>query len=183
MDSNSKGGARWARVGGIVAASLCACALLVGCGGAEVTVAGPTAAVAVATPMPNRTLLRGGDKDKLYIVLNGQKRLTDPKTVAALGIDPATARAASPAEFAAIPDGKPLRTNWQINKLIPQDLTRLQNRTLIRAADSPRIYIIANGQRHWVDDQATFVGLGLNPNEIVPITPEQMAQIPEGPAW
>ena len=162
-------------------------ASLGGCGGAQVEVAPPPAApapvVAVAAPLPNRTLLRGGEKDKLYIIVRGQRRLTDVKTVEALGISSATAREASPAEFAAIPEGKPLKTNWQINKLIPQDLSKLRDRTLIRASDSPRIYVIANGQRHWVDDMATFVALGLNPNEIITISPAQMATVPEGPVW
>ncbi len=165
-------------------------ASLVGCGGAQVEVApppppGPAPApiVAVAAPLPDRTLLRGGEKDKLYIIVNGRRRLTDAKTVDALGIPSATAREVSPGEFAAIPEGKPLKTNWQINKLIPQDLSKLRDRTLIRSSDGPRIYIVANGQRHWVDDMPTFVALGLNPNEIITITPEQMATVPEGPVW
>jgi hypothetical protein len=162
-------------------------ASLGGCGGAQVEVAGPPVAagpvVAVAVPLADRTLLRGGEKDKLYIIVGGRRRITDARTVEALGIPAATAREASPAEFASIPEGKPLRTNWQINKLIPQDLSKLRDRTLIRASDSPRIYLVANGQRHWVEDMPTFAALGLNPNEIITITPEQMAQVPEGPVW
>jgi hypothetical protein len=165
-------------------------ASLVGCGGAQVEVAPPPPpvavappVVAVAAPLPDRTLLRGGERDKLYIMIRGQRRITDAKTVEALGIPAATAREVSPAEFAAIPEGKPLRTNWQINKLIPQDLSKLRDRTLIRASDSPRVYLICNGQRHWVEDVATFTALGLNPNEIITIGPDQMAQVPEGPVW
>jgi hypothetical protein len=161
-------------------------ASLGGCGGARVEVAPPVAAgpvVAVAVPLADRTLLRGGEKDKLYIIVNGRRRITDARTVEALGIPAATAREVSPAEFASIPEGKPLRTNWQINKLIPQDLSKLRDRTLVRASDSPRVYLVCNGQRHWVEDMPTFAALGLNPNEIITITPEQMVQVPEGPVW
>ncbi|HEY4120185.1 MAG TPA: hypothetical protein VGM56_20110 [Byssovorax sp.] len=167
----------------LFAAAVVAPFFLLACG-EEVVIKTPVApVVAVAAPLANGTLITGpveGPFKRYWIILNGQKHLSELKTVEALGLDVEHARPEP--EALVVPEGNKLQTDFSINRLIHQELTHLANKTLVRAPGNPRTYIILLGQRHTIDEP-TFVGFGLNPGNIVQISPEDMAKIPEGPAW
>ena len=81
------------------------------------------------------------------------------------------------------PESFPFRTDYAVNRLLPQAVSKMANGTLVKATDDPRVYIITVGQRHWIKEPAPFLALGMNLDQVTVITGEQMQGIPEGQGY
>lgn len=52
--------------------------------------------------------------------------------------------------------------------------------TLVKAADAEAVYLIENGQRRWIPDQATFMALGFAPEAVQTVDQGTLDSFPEG---
>lgn len=74
-------------------------------------------------------------------------------------------------------------------KLSPEELEAyttgdpilFQDGTLIKPAEYSEVYVISNGKRLWIPDEATFVGLGYRWGNIITTSYEAVAKHPLGP--
>lgn len=145
-------------------------------------VAGPGAPP--AAPLTDGSLIKVGEGAKVYIMIGGLRRwIQDRATFDALGFDWNAVMTIPKGQMNSLSEGPAIATDKTIAAYVPDAMSKMSNRTLIRSNNSELTFLIILGQRHLIRDPATFMALRLDPNAVVLITPQQMAQIPQGPQW
>jgi len=69
----------------------------------------------------------------------------------------------------------------ELEKFTTGDPIMFRDGTLLKPAEYPEVYVVSNGKRLWIPDEATFVGLGYKWSNIVTTSYEAVAKLPLGP--
>jgi hypothetical protein len=51
---------------------------------------------------------------------------------------------------------------------------------LVKVPDDPKVYLLQNGQRHWVETEADLIDLGYKFSDVVDMPPTVIYYYPEG---
>src|SRR4051794_5090509 len=97
-------------------------------------------------PFPDRSLIRAIGATRVWVVLNGRRHaVQDKRMLEALGLKYDDIMNVPLARVDALAESFPFRTDYAVNRLLPQSISKMPNRTLVKAADDARVYIIAVG--------------------------------------
>jgi hypothetical protein len=117
------------------------------------------------TTYPDGTLLKASGPE-IDMMAGGLRRwIPDPTTFNDMGLDWSKVVVIPDSEFSAIPSG-------------PAYPSRADG-TLLQGSD-PKVYVMQNGQRHWIPDPATFTASGYQASAIDHVSDADLNAIPEG---
>jgi hypothetical protein len=126
--------------------------------------------VSSTKPLPSRkdgSLLRYLGDHKVYIMENGKRRwIPDPETFAAMGLNVGAVSDVSLADVNAISENNPLPSR--------------KDGTLLRYFPDGRVYIMENGKRRWIPDEATFNKMRLSWSDINDVSIDDLNKISLG---
>ncbi|HVY49188.1 MAG TPA: hypothetical protein VHB21_25030 [Minicystis sp.] len=137
-----------------------------------------------ASPLGDRALVRVEPKGPVWVILAGERHhVPDRRTLASLGFRYHDIQLLPAERVEAVPEGFAFESDGAVQREVPELLSKLPDRTLVRAQGDPQVYMILLGERHRVRRRATLVALGVDPDRVRDVTLEQLVNIPEGPEW
>jgi hypothetical protein len=112
------------------------------------------------------TLLKTNSNPEVDIISGRERRwIPDPQTFNYMGLDWGAINIISDADWAAIPAGPPLPSR--------------SDGTLLKGSTDP-VYVMQNGQRHWIPDPTTFNLMGYSWSAIQVVADNDLNAIPLG---
>jgi hypothetical protein len=134
-------------------------------------------------PLAERSLVRAVGDERVYVVLDGERHhLSDRRTLEALGFRYDAIMDLPEARVVAVPEGYALESDHALFQVGVAGATP-PDRTLVRSHGDPRVFLVLLGQRHWIRRKDSVTALGVDGDHIVELPNDQLANIPEGPAW
>lgn len=115
---------------------------------------------------PQGVLAQDSVTGGVYFVQDENKYPIIAKEIIAVNFPNRTVIKLSPDELDAFKTGDPIM---------------FRDGTLLKPAEYPEVYVISNGKRLWIPDEATFVGLGYKWSNIVTTSYAAVAKLPLGP--
>jgi hypothetical protein len=117
-------------------------------------------------PYPEGTLLKTSDHPEVDIISGRERRwIPDPQTFNYMGLNSGAIVTVSDAVWAAVPAGPPLPSR--------------SDGTLLKGSTDP-VYVMQNGQRHWIPDAITFNLMGYSWTAIQVVADNDLNAIPLG---
>lgn len=117
------------------------------------------------TTFPTGALLQDSARGGVYYIENGIRHPLYSREVMRIVFPRLVAKPASPAELAAYELGEPVK---------------FKDGELVKSFNDSRIFVISDGQRRWIRDEATFAHFGYQWNNIVETSAQAVEAHPMG---
>lgn len=120
--------------------------------------------------LPDGTLIKAADDEKIYLIEDGRKRwITDSTTFVARGYDWGKVIIVDKLELGIYWDGEN----------ISGGSGAIREGSLVKGS-GPEVYLIENGKRRWIQDERAFAQYGFDWSEITRVNDQEFFQFSEG---